>query len=69
MTTPSQMCVWLLACAAETEKTMDLDLNVPGLDSTVSRYSNGPPGIAVELWTIHGGIPSPYRPLGLDVEA
>lgn len=42
-----------------TERTMDLDLNVEGLDGTVSRYSNAPPGVAVELWTIHGGTHYP----------
>lgn len=45
----------------ETAPSMDLDLNVSGLDTVVTRYSNSPPGGAVELWTINGGdhVPSP----------
>ena len=39
--------------------TLDLDLAVPGFDTVVSRYSNAPPGAAVELWTIHGGTHGP----------
>jgi len=34
---------------------MDLDLAVPGLDTVITRYTNAPPGGAVELWTINGG--------------
>ncbi len=34
--------------------SMDLVVDVPGLDTTVMRYTNAPPGGAVELWTIHG---------------
>jgi polyhydroxybutyrate depolymerase len=33
----------------------DLDLTLPGLDTTVLRYTHCPPGGAVELWTINGG--------------
>ena len=33
---------------------MDLDLNVPGLDTVVTRYTTSPPGGAVELWSIIG---------------
>lgn len=33
----------------------DLDLIVPGLDTTVLRYASHPVGGAVELWTIDGG--------------
>ena len=34
---------------------MNLDLAVPGLDTVITRYTNSPPGGAVELWTINGG--------------
>jgi len=37
------------------EKTLDLDLKVPGLDATISRFSGCPEGIDVELWTVDGG--------------
>ncbi len=43
----------------DTDKSMNLDLNVQGLDATASHYANGPPGIDVELWTIHGGTHYP----------
>ena len=33
----------------------DLDLDLPGLDTVITRYMNSPPGSAVELWTIIGG--------------
>lgn len=39
----------------ETAPSMDLDQNVPGLDTVITRYTNCPPGGAVELWTIKGG--------------
>jgi polyhydroxybutyrate depolymerase len=32
---------------------------VPGLDTVVTRYTNHPPGGAVELWTINGGAHVP----------
>lgn len=48
------------------EPTMDLDLDVPGRDSSVMRYTNAPPGGAVELWTIHGGIHGPTLFRGSD---
>ena len=35
--------------------SMDLDLAVAGLETVVTRYTIGPPGGAVELWTITGG--------------
>src|SRR6185503_13356531 len=43
--------------------SMDLDLDVPGLDTVITRYTNYPPGGAVELWTINGGGHDPtfYR--------
>lgn len=44
--------------------SMDLDLDVPGLDTTVMRYTDCPPGGAVELWTIQGGQHSPNLPQG-----
>jgi polyhydroxybutyrate depolymerase len=43
----------------ETGPSLDLDLDVPGLDTVVTRYTNCPPGGAVELWTINGGEHSP----------
>ena len=43
----------------DTQPSMDLDLDVPGLDTIVMRYTNSPPGGAVELWTINGGKHSP----------
>lgn len=39
--------------------SMDLDLDVSGLDTVVMRYTNCPPGGAVELWTINGGSHGP----------
>jgi hypothetical protein len=39
--------------------SMDLDLDVPGLDTVVTRYMNYPPGGAVELWTINGATHFP----------
>jgi polyhydroxybutyrate depolymerase len=39
--------------------TMNLDLDVAGLDTVITRYTNAPPGGAVELWTINGGHHSP----------
>ena len=41
------------------QPSMDLDLAVAGLDTTVLRYTNCPPGGAVELWTINGGLHGP----------
>jgi polyhydroxybutyrate depolymerase len=35
--------------------SMDIDLDVPGLDTVITRYANHRPGGAVELWTINGG--------------
>ncbi|MDB6040085.1 MAG: hypothetical protein JWM99_3926 [Verrucomicrobiales bacterium] len=35
--------------------SLDLTTDVPGLDTVVTRYTNCPPGGAVELWTINGG--------------
>jgi polyhydroxybutyrate depolymerase len=37
------------------QPSMNLDLDVPGLDTTVMRYTNCPLGGAVELWAINGG--------------
>lgn len=44
-----------------TERTpsMDLDLGVNGIDTTVTSFSSCPPGGAVELWSINGGSHSP----------
>jgi polyhydroxybutyrate depolymerase len=41
------------------QPSLDLDLVVGGLDTTVMRYTDPPPGGAVELWTIQGGTHSP----------
>ncbi len=40
--------------------TLDLVLDVGGLDAFTTRYTNAPPGGAVELWTVKGG---PHRPV------
>ena len=39
--------------------SMNLDLDLPGLDTIITRYTNYPPGGAVELWTIKGGSHGP----------
>jgi poly(3-hydroxybutyrate) depolymerase len=39
--------------------SMDLVLDTPGLDTVVTRYTQHPPGGAVELWTIIGGPHTP----------
>jgi polyhydroxybutyrate depolymerase len=44
---------------SDAHPTMDLDLNVAGLDTVVLRYASHPLGGAVELWTINGGRHSP----------
>lgn len=46
------------------EPVFDLDLGVPGLDTTVLRYTQCPPSGAVELWTINGGQHSPTLSIG-----
>lgn len=38
---------------------MDLDLAVPGPETTVTRYQSSPPGGAVELWTLQGSGHAP----------
>jgi polyhydroxybutyrate depolymerase len=43
----------------DSEPSMDLDLDLPGLDTGFTRYTNSPPGGAVELWTINGGSHRP----------
>lgn len=62
--TPRSFSTWGQAngCAGliiDPERTMDLDLAVAGLDASVTRYMEHPPGGAVELWTIHGGWHAP----------
>jgi poly(3-hydroxybutyrate) depolymerase len=49
----------------EAAPSMDLDQKVAGLDTVVTRYTNYPPGGAVELWTINGGthLPRPSSEL------
>ncbi len=39
--------------------TLDLTTDVAGLDTLVTRYTNAPPGGAVELWTVVGGTHYP----------
>jgi polyhydroxybutyrate depolymerase len=51
--------------------TLDLTTDVPGVDTMVTRYTNAPPGGAVELWTIVGGTHFPtfstqFSPLVID---
>ena len=41
------------------QKTLDLDLSVTGMDSTITKSTDCPEGIDVTLWTIHGGSHSP----------
>jgi len=38
---------------------MDIDLNVPGLETVVTRYAVHPPGGAVELWAAGGASHAP----------
>jgi hypothetical protein len=38
---------------------MHLDLDTAGLDTTITRYTNSPPGGAVELWTMNQGTHFP----------
>ena len=43
----------------ETALSIKLTTALPGLDTVVTRYTNAPPGGAVELWTIVGGSHRP----------
>jgi polyhydroxybutyrate depolymerase len=43
----------------EAAPSLDLTLDVAGSDTVVTRYTNSPPGGAVELWTIVNGLHSP----------
>src|SRR5882672_6545671 len=36
--------------------SLDLTTDVGGLDTVITRYTNSPPGGAVELWMINGGV-------------
>ena len=50
---------------------LDLTTDVAGLDTVRTRYTNFPPGGAIELWTINGGSHSPtlssqFSPLVID---
>jgi poly(3-hydroxybutyrate) depolymerase len=45
--------------ATDPAPSMDLDLDVPGLDTVVTRYTSYPPGGAVELWSIVNGTHKP----------
>jgi|SRR4051812_5246043 hypothetical protein len=51
--------------------SLDLTTDVTRLDTVITRYSNHPPGGAVELWTINGGSHHPalstqFSPLVID---
>ncbi len=50
------------APVTEDAPTLNLSLDVPGLETVITRYTNAPPGGAVELWTMVGGnhIPTLY---------
>jgi poly(3-hydroxybutyrate) depolymerase len=39
----------------EAAPSLDLTTQVPGIDTTVLRYTQCPPGGSVELWTVNGG--------------
>jgi len=39
----------------EAAPSLDLTLQVPGIDTTVLRYTQCSPGGSVELWTVNGG--------------
>ncbi len=47
--------------------SLDLDFNVAGLDTTVTKYMKYPQGGAVELWTINGGGHSPIITAGQNI--
>jgi len=49
---------------ADPTKTLDLDLDVAGLDSRVTRTSDCSAGAVVELWTIQGGSHAPLAKRG-----
>ena len=40
-------------------KTLDLDSDLAGSETTVSKYTGCPTGLSVELWTIKGGPHAP----------
>jgi hypothetical protein len=44
----------------EPAPSMDLDTSIAGLDTVVTRWTNAPPGGAVEVWSIQGAhhVPS-----------
>jgi polyhydroxybutyrate depolymerase len=46
---------------------VDWDMAVPGAETTTERYAGCPPGIDVELWTVHGGRHVPTRPAFADL--
>lgn len=43
----------------ESQPSLDIDLDVPGRETAVTRYANHPPGGAVELWAAGGASHSP----------
>jgi len=47
--------------------SLDLDLNVGGLDTTVTKFMEYPPGGTVELWTINNGAHSPSITAGQNI--
>lgn len=55
----------------EPKPSLDLDNALAGLDTVITRWTNAPPGGAVEVWTINNGshVPSPsanFTPKMLD---
>lgn len=46
------------------DKTLDLDLAVPGVDTKITRATQCPRGVGVELWTILGGGHGPLASWG-----
>jgi len=47
--------------------SLDLDFNIEGLDTKVTKFTDYPPGGAVELWTINNGGHSPNITAGQNI--
>jgi polyhydroxybutyrate depolymerase len=43
----------------DTAPSLDLEGTVAGLDTVVTRWTNAPPGGAVEVWSMNGALHSP----------
>jgi poly(3-hydroxybutyrate) depolymerase len=57
--------------ATDPAPSLDLTSDVAGRDTVITRYTNSPPGGAVELWTVLGGVHTPtlsseFSPLVID---